>query len=91
VISDRNVFNNDIFISLSAVERGGAIYTKSEVSIMFCKFANNSAGNNEGNDLFADITSSYYSIASSVDNVCSVSITPGRIVIGNLVCKFYFE
>jgi predicted outer membrane repeat protein len=85
-LNDREVFNNDTFISLLAVQSGGAIYTKSEASVLFCKFANNSAGNNRGNDIFAEISTSYYGLSQNVNNDCSVSLSPGRIVISTLVC-----
>jgi hypothetical protein len=53
--------------------------------VKFCKFANNSAGNNEGNDIFASVVTGYFGDPGNINNDCSVSATPGRLVIGNLV------
>jgi hypothetical protein len=86
-IGDREIFNSDTFISLLALQSGGAVYTKSEAAIMFCKFANNSAGNDLGNDIYADISTSFYGDSGNVNNDCSVSISPGRIVVSTLVCE----
>jgi hypothetical protein len=75
----------DLFICLFAIEGGGAIYTLGEAWIKFCKFGNNSCCNKEGNDVYAGILTIFYSLAINVNNVCSISPSPKRIVISNLV------
>jgi hypothetical protein len=84
-LGGQEVFLNNIFYSLSAIERGGAIFTNAPTAVKNCKFFNNSAGNNEGNDIFANVTTDYFTIASNIQYDCSVSYSPGKLMIANLV------
>jgi predicted outer membrane repeat protein len=84
---DKDVFVNITFISLHAIQQGGAIYTKTQAGISLCKFANNSAGNNQGNDVYAVISTTFYSDPAYITADCSVSLSPGRILLSNGVCE----
>jgi hypothetical protein len=67
------------------VERGGAIFTNGETAIRNCKFFNNSAGNDQGNDVFANVSGSFFTNSVYIQYDCSVSSSPGKLVIANLV------
>jgi predicted outer membrane repeat protein len=88
-LTDKDVFVNITFLSLQSIQQGGAIYTKTQAAIQFCRFANNSAGNNEGNDVYATFSSDFYSDSGNVMSVCSVSLSP-RILMANGVCIYLY-
>jgi hypothetical protein len=66
------------FYSLEA-ENGGAIYVSTDFSIKNCRFANNTAENHEGNDVYIYSDTAYYNDSSNVQNTCSLSVGPGQI------------
>jgi hypothetical protein len=68
--------------------QGGAIYTRANVSIKYCTFANNSASNDDGNDVYVPSTSIFYNDASNIVGVCSASLSPQLLV--NEVFIFFF-
>jgi hypothetical protein len=79
-IPDKDVFMGCTFYSLVAFQ-GGAIFTYSNISIKNCRFANNTAENDAGNDIYVSMTdSSYFSDSSNVMSSCSLSLAPGLLV-----------
>jgi hypothetical protein len=60
--------------------QGGAIYTKANVSIKYCAFANNSAANDDGNDVYVPTASVFFNDPSNILSVCSVSPIPQLLV-----------
>jgi hypothetical protein len=80
---DKDLFVNVNFISLQAIQQGGAVYTKAGAGFVQCKFVNNSAGNNEGNDIYSTVTTTFYSDSYNVRADCSLSISPSKLLISN--------
>jgi hypothetical protein len=70
---------DNTFISLLAVQ-GGAIYTSIEIVIKRCKFVNNSASDNEGNDIYAFLDSGFYDEPANLEDDCSWSISPAKFL-----------
>jgi hypothetical protein len=70
---------------------GGAIYTNMEISFNNCQFANNTAENGAGNDIYTTSTSSFFGDASNYVNSCSLSISPGRVANIDGVFEFKFD
>jgi hypothetical protein len=88
-LTDKNVFVGSSFYSLEA-EMGGAIYVNNDVSIGNCKFANNTAENHEGNDVYVDFDSIFFNDSGNIQNTCSLSIGPGQLKTSSGVCIFFF-
>jgi hypothetical protein len=68
--------------------QGGAIFIKSNVGIKYCTFVNNTAANEDGNDVYANFTSDFFGNPNNVNNDCTNSFAP-QLVVGG-VCLFYF-
>jgi hypothetical protein len=85
-LSNKDVFIGSIFYSFEAV-LGGAIYTNGNVSIRNCQFANNTAENSGGNDVYVSISSTYYNDSGNIENTCSLSLSPGQLKTSS-VCVF---
>jgi hypothetical protein len=86
-LTNKDVFNNVLFISLEAIY-GGAIYTFADVSIKNCKFVNNSATSNQGNDIYVASNSNYLGQTGSVVSTCSVSLSPKIILTSGVIILF---
>jgi hypothetical protein len=79
-----------IFYSLEAMQ-GGGIYVNGNVTIRYCSFANNTAENSQGNDVYvASSSSSFYNNPSNIQFTCSHSL-PGRLVTSGGVCVLLFD
>jgi hypothetical protein len=87
LLNDRDVFLGDTFYSLEATQ-GGAVFTLASVSVKECHFANNSASNNEGNDIYSTVTDGWYGNTNNIQNCCSLSLIPGQIKVSSGVCIF---
>jgi hypothetical protein len=72
------VFVGCVFYSLEGT-LGGAIYLNGNVSIRSCRFANNTAENGDGNDVYVSISSSHYTDYTNIESTCSLSAYPGRL------------
>jgi hypothetical protein len=87
-LGNKDVFMSSIFYSLEA-EMGGALYLNVEASIKNCRFANNTAENHEGNDVYVILDTPFYADSSNVQNTCSLSTGPGQLKMSNGVCYTY--
>lgn len=68
------------FYSLEAVY-GGALHLAEGVIISNCHFANNTAENGNGNDIFIEYDNNVYnSDPSYFQATCSLSLSPGRFI-----------
>jgi hypothetical protein len=61
--------------------QGGAIFTKAMIAIKYCTFANNSAMNDDGNDIFANFTTDFFGNPSNVLSDCTVSPPPQLVAL----------
>jgi hypothetical protein len=86
-VEDKDVFMGCTFYSLEATI-GGAIYSNVEVSIKNSRFANNTAENGDGNDVYISIDSYFYNNPANVQGTCSLSLLPGQFRTPT-VCDFY--
>jgi hypothetical protein len=84
-----DVFMGSVFYSLQAV-LGGAIYTNTNASVRNCRFANNSADNGDGNDIYVSVSSSFYNNNDNIQNTCSLSLLPGRLKTSDVFFFFFF-
>jgi hypothetical protein len=81
-VTKTDVFEGCVFYSLEAIY-GGAIYTNADVSVRNCRFANNTAENGNGNDVYVTTDSNFYGDPSNTQNTCSLSF-PSQINAGDV-------
>jgi hypothetical protein len=55
---------------------------KPNVTIKYCVFTNNSASNNNGNDVYVPTASIFYNNSVNIVSVCSASPLPAIVVGG---------
>jgi hypothetical protein len=75
------VISTSTFISLSSAGMGGAIYSLAAITIIGCKFVNNSAGDNQGNDVFVCVESDFYKNGANLEGDCSWSVSPWKFLL----------
>jgi hypothetical protein len=89
-VDGKDVFLGCSFYSLEAV-MGGALYLNQGMNIKSCRFANNTAENNNGNDVYINNNTDYYSDSTTTQNTCSLSLLPGQFKTNNVFfCFFLF-
>jgi hypothetical protein len=50
--------------------------------IKYCTFVNNTAANDDGNDVYADFTSDFFNDPANIVNDCTSSFPPQLVVNG---------
>jgi hypothetical protein len=55
---------------------------KANVAIRFCTFVNNTATNDDGNDVYANFTSDFFGNPNNINNDCSYSFPPQLVALG---------
>jgi hypothetical protein len=80
------VFDSCTFYSLEAT-KGGALNINFNVTIKNCRFANNTAINGEGNDIYVSMSNSaFFNDNDNVYGSCSLSLKPGAFLDSLGVC-----
>jgi hypothetical protein len=69
-------------LPLPQATQGGAIFTKANVTIKYCTFVNNSAANDDGNDVYANFTSVFFGNTNNMVSDCSLSYPPQLVAGG---------
>jgi hypothetical protein len=52
------------------------------VTIKYCTFVNNTAANDDGNDIYAGFTSDFFNNPTNIVNDCTLSFPPQLVVNG---------
>jgi hypothetical protein len=60
------------------------------VTIKYCRFVNNTAANDDGNDVYANFTSDFFNNPNNVANDCTVSFPP-QLVVGGVIYFFFLK
>jgi hypothetical protein len=60
------------------------------VTIKYCIFANNTAMNGDGNDVYVDFATDFYSNSDNINNDCTYSLSP-QLLVNTVFLIFLFS